>query len=105
VAEGRIVKLAYHAASLDNFDDLKHTVKERSIALTDDAGGDATSTESLMDVQTSARKGPHMSFNTTKKKLTRNELKERETHRCLRHLQWLRSPKCTPKLPDTDDEA
>jgi len=40
-----------------------------------------------------------------KKKLTRNELKEREARRRLRHIEWLNSPKGTPHPVDTDDEA
>ncbi|KAF3901602.1 hypothetical protein ABW21_db0204384 [Orbilia brochopaga] len=40
-----------------------------------------------------------------KKKLTRNEMKEREARRRLRQLEWLSSPKGTPKPVDTDDEA
>lgn len=39
-----------------------------------------------------------------KKKLTRNELKEREVRRRLRYIEWLNSPKGTPRYPDTDDE-
>lgn len=39
-----------------------------------------------------------------KKKLTRNQLKEREARRRLRHIAWLSSPKGTPHPPDTDDE-
>lgn len=40
-----------------------------------------------------------------KKKLTRNEQKERDSRRRLRYLDWLNSPKGTPKPEDTDDEA
>ena len=40
-----------------------------------------------------------------KKKMTRAQLKEREARRRLRHIEWLNSPKGTPKPPDTDDEA
>ncbi|KAF2157346.1 ABC transporter domain-containing protein [Myriangium duriaei CBS 260.36] len=40
-----------------------------------------------------------------KKKLTRAQLKEREARRRLRHIEWLNSPKGTPKPVDTDDEA
>lgn len=40
-----------------------------------------------------------------KKKLTRAQLKEREARRRLRHIEWLNSPKGTPKPADTDDEA
>lgn len=39
-----------------------------------------------------------------KKKMTRNELKEREVRRRLRYLEWLNTPKGTPRPPDTDDE-
>jgi elongation factor 3 len=40
-----------------------------------------------------------------KKKMTRAQLKDRESRRRLRHIEWLNSPKGTPKPPDTDDEA
>ncbi|KAF8472548.1 P-loop containing nucleoside triphosphate hydrolase protein [Kalaharituber pfeilii] len=39
-----------------------------------------------------------------KKKLTRAQLKEREVRRRLRYIEWLNSPKGTPRPPDTDDE-
>lgn len=39
-----------------------------------------------------------------KKKLNRNQMKERESRRRLRHIEWLNSPKGTPKPADTDDE-
>lgn len=38
------------------------------------------------------------------KKLTRHEVKERDVRRRLRHIEWLSSPKDTPKPEDTDDE-
>jgi elongation factor 3 len=41
---------------------------------------------------------------TRKKKMTRNEKKAREERRRLRHINWLSSPKGTPKPVDTDDE-
>ena len=40
-----------------------------------------------------------------KKKLTRAQQKEREARRRLRHIEWLNSPKGTPRPVDTDDEA
>ncbi|KAG0126874.1 P-loop containing nucleoside triphosphate hydrolase protein [Tuber indicum] len=40
-----------------------------------------------------------------KKKYTRAQLKEREVRRRLRYLEWLNSPKGTPKPADTDDES
>lgn len=41
---------------------------------------------------------------TRKKKMTRNEKKLREERRRLRHIEWLSSPKGTPKPVDTDDD-
>lgn len=40
-----------------------------------------------------------------KKKMTKKEMKDRESRRRLRHIEWLNSPKGTPHPPDTDDEA
>ena len=39
-----------------------------------------------------------------KKKMTRNEKKAQEERRRLRYIEWLNSPKGTPKPPNTDDE-
>ncbi|ANZ76813.1 BA75_03815T0 [Komagataella pastoris] len=39
-----------------------------------------------------------------KKKMTRNEKKAQEERRRLRHIEWLSSPKGTPKPVNTDDE-
>ena len=42
-----------------------------------------------------------------KKKMTKKQVKEREVRRRLRYIEWLNSPKGTPKPPDSgaDDEA
>lgn len=42
---------------------------------------------------------------TRKKKMTRNEKKLQAERRRLRHIEWLSSPKGTPKPPDTDEES
>lgn len=39
-----------------------------------------------------------------KKKMTRNEKKAQAERRRLRHIEWLSSPKGTPKPPDSDEE-
>ncbi|KAK4186317.1 P-loop containing nucleoside triphosphate hydrolase protein [Podospora australis] len=50
--------------------------------------------------------GEAMKFRARKKKkMTKKELKDREARRRLRHIDWLNSPKGTPKPVDTDDEA
>lgn len=41
---------------------------------------------------------------TRKKKMTRNEKKLQAERRRLRYLEWLNTPKGTPRPPDTDDE-
>lgn len=41
---------------------------------------------------------------TRKKKMTRNDKKLQAERRRLRHIEWLSSPKGTPKPMDTDDE-
>lgn len=41
---------------------------------------------------------------TRKKKMTRNDKKLQAERRRLRHIEWLSSPKGTPKPADTDDE-
>lgn len=41
---------------------------------------------------------------TRKKKMTRNDKKLQAERRRLRHIEWLSSPKGTPKPVDTDDE-
>lgn len=41
---------------------------------------------------------------TRKKKMTRNEKKAQAERRRLRYIEWLSSPKGTPKPVDTDDE-
>lgn len=54
--------------------------------------------EDAGDMEFKARK-------SKKKKFTKKQLKEREVRRRLRYLEWLNSPKGTPKPVDTDDEA
>ncbi|KAI9752351.1 MAG: isocitrate lyase 1 [Chaenotheca gracillima] len=70
-------------------------------------GSSAVSSASASAVNSGAEDGGDMMFKKKKKrtKLTRNQLKEREVRRKLRHIDWLNSPKGTPHPPDTDDEA
>ena len=56
-------------------------------------------------VNSEAEGGDDMKFRARKKKkLTKKQLKDREARRRLRHIEWLNSPKGTPKPKDTDDE-
>jgi len=53
----------------------------------------------------SGDEGGEMKFKAKKKKkMTRAQMKDREVRRRLRHIEWLNSPKGTPKPPDSDDD-
>ncbi|ODV94938.1 hypothetical protein PACTADRAFT_50781 [Pachysolen tannophilus NRRL Y-2460] len=62
---------------------------------------EATSTKKRVDDDDSPA---NIKVRIRKKKMTRNEKKLQEERRRLRHIEWLSSPKGTPKPVDTDDE-
>lgn len=101
VADGRIVSRTNHAVASDRFEDsATNSPKPSSTAATSAATSAAASaansgTEDTGELKFKAKK---------KKKMTRAQLKERDARRRLRHLEWLSTPKGTPKPPDTDDE-
>ena len=101
VADGRIVSRTSGAVASDRFEDSatnspKPASTTANSTVTSAAASAANSgAEDTGELKFKAKK---------KKKLTRAQLKERETRRRLRHLEWLSSPKGTPKPPDTDDE-
>jgi len=102
VADGKIVKRTNNAISLDRFEDSATNSPQpgstaaNSTATSVNASAANSGAEDQGELKFKAKK---------KKKLTRAQLKERETRRRLRHLEWLQSPKGTPHPPDTDDEA
>ncbi|KAA8910375.1 hypothetical protein TRICI_004173 [Trichomonascus ciferrii] len=67
----------------------------------DDSSNPSTANNSDADNDSPA----NIKVKKKKKKLTRNEMKEREARRRLRYIEWLNTPKGTPRPPDTDDEA
>ncbi|KXS10571.1 hypothetical protein M427DRAFT_36950 [Gonapodya prolifera JEL478] len=68
-------------------------------AVDDSAFEDGSGSDSIEQLKTAVEKrGPK------KKRLTRNELKEREVRRRLRHIQWLASGKMGEKPEDTDSD-
>ncbi|RAH63322.1 hypothetical protein BO85DRAFT_444615 [Aspergillus piperis CBS 112811] len=101
VADGRIVSRTNTAISLDRFEDsAASSPQPGSTAVNSTATSAAASA-----VNSGAEEQGELKFKAKKKKkLTRAQLKEREARRRLRHLEWLQSPKGTPKPPDTDDE-
>ncbi len=88
VADGKMIQKGKVAVKSDRFEDSKNaTSGEESSAVTD--------ADSPLNIKVKKPK---------KKKMTRKELKEREVRRRLRHIEWLNTPKGTPKPVDTDDE-
>ncbi|KAK0726873.1 P-loop containing nucleoside triphosphate hydrolase protein [Lasiosphaeria miniovina] len=105
VNDGRVTHRGTAAISLDRFDDSKPASAVTS----------GLNTPNMSSVQSSAVNSgvedngitdENMKFRARKKKkMTKKEVKEREVRRRLRQIDWLNSPKGTPKPLDTDDEA
>jgi elongation factor 3 len=102
VADGRVTHKGHLAVALDRFEDSRPGSSNVSSAVSS-----ATASAAASAVNSEAEGGKDdMKFRSRKKKkMTRAQLKEREVRRRLRHIEWLNSPKGTPKPPDTDDEA
>lgn len=88
VQDGQLIHKGKASVASDRFDDSTPSTTQSS-AVNSDADNDSPA---------------NIKIKKKKKKLTRNELKEREVRRRLRHIEWLNSPKGTPKPSDTDDE-
>ncbi|KAB8232057.1 putative mRNA-nucleus export ATPase (Elf1) [Aspergillus alliaceus] len=101
VADGRIVARTNTGVALDRFEDSATNSPQ-----TGTAANSTTTSAAASAVNSGAEEQGELKFKARKKKkMTRAQLKERETRRRLRHIEWLNSPKGTPKPPDTDDEA
>ncbi|KAH0559775.1 hypothetical protein GP486_003707 [Trichoglossum hirsutum] len=97
VADGRVTHKGHLAVIPDRFEDSR---PGSSVA------SSVVSSATASAVNSGEEDTGDMKFKTKKKKkLTRNQLKEREVRRKLRHIEWLNSEKGTPRPPDTDDEA
>lgn len=113
VLDGRVAHRGHAAVALDRFEDSSKPGSAvasgiNSPALTQSQGGSVVSSavNSGAEDNGTGVTGESMKFRARKKKkMTKKELKEREVRRRLRHIEWLNSPKGTPRPPDTDDEA
>ncbi|KIW09152.1 uncharacterized protein PV09_00088 [Verruconis gallopava] len=110
VADGRLTHKGHVGISLDRFEDSRPGSSAVSSAMASAAGSPLSSavpSAAASAVNSEDEKPADMKFKAKKKKtkLTRAQLKEREVRRRLRYIEWLNSPKGTPKPPDTDDEA
>ncbi|KAK7203260.1 P-loop containing nucleoside triphosphate hydrolase protein [Myxozyma melibiosi] len=91
VADGRVTHKGTAVVANDRFED---SSAAPSAAPSEAPSEDVTDDSSPANIKIKAKK----------KKLTRNQLKERDARRRLRHIAWLSSPKGTPHPPDTDDD-
>lgn len=86
-------------------DNARFADSNASSAAGSELNSEANSGASTPAATTDADDSPaNIKIKKKKKKLTRNEVKAREVRRRLRYLEWLNSPKGTPKPVDTDDE-
>ncbi|OJJ97527.1 hypothetical protein ASPACDRAFT_123456 [Aspergillus aculeatus ATCC 16872] len=100
IADGRIVGRTSNAVALDRFEDSATSTPQPGST----AANSTTTSAAASAVNSGAEEGELKFKARKKKKMTRAQIKEREARRRLRHLEWLQSPKGTPKPPDTDDE-
>lgn len=109
VYDGRVAHRGAAAAALDRFEDSSKPAS----AITSGLNTPVPSSSAVSSAVNSGAEdngtgvtGESMAFRAKKKKkMTKKELKEKEVRRRLRHIEWLNSPKGTPKPLDTDDEA
>lgn len=108
VADGRLTQKGHLAVSLDRFEDSRpgssmasSNVSSAAASALSSAVGSPSGSAAVSEAE-----GGDMKFKAKKKKkMTRQQLKDREVRRRLRHIEWLNSPKGTPHPVDTDDEA
>ncbi|KAL2007410.1 hypothetical protein VTN00DRAFT_8848 [Thermoascus crustaceus] len=101
IADGRVVSRTNNAVSLDRFEDSQTATPNPASTV----ASSAVSSAAPSAANSGAEDAGELKFKAKKKKkLTRAQLKERETRRRLRHLEWLSAPPGTPRPPDTDDE-
>jgi elongation factor 3 len=101
VVDGRLTQKSHLGVDLSRFED-------HGSGASSTAASSVASSATASAVNSGAEDGGEMKFKSKggkKKKLTRNQMKEREVRRKLRHITWLSSPKGTPHPVDTDDEA
>lgn len=113
VQDGRVAHRGTSAAALDRFEDSITSPGASKPASAFNSGlntpipsSSAVSSAVNSGAEDNGVTGESMKFRAKKKKkLTKKELKEKEARKRLRHIEWLNSPKGTPKPLDTDDEA
>ncbi|KAJ5139403.1 Armadillo-like helical [Penicillium bovifimosum] len=102
IADGRVVSRTNNAVSLDRFED---SAANSPSGPGTPATGSAVTSAAPSAVNSGDEGAGDLKFRAKKKKkMTRAQQKEREIRRRLRYIEWLNSPKGTPKPADSDDE-
>ena len=108
VDNGRLTQKGYLAVSLDRFEESSRpgsSLASSAVASSNvSSAAPSTNGTPAGSAQVSEAEGDMKFKAKKKKKLTRAQLKDRETRRRLRHIEWLNSPKGTPHPKDSDDE-
>lgn len=105
VADGAVTHRIISQALTERFEDSRPGSGVASAVVSTAASSNVSSAVNS-GVEDNAANGDPLNFKSKKKKkMTKKELKEREVRRRLRHIEWLNSPKGTPRFPDTDDES
>ncbi|KAJ0425266.1 P-loop containing nucleoside triphosphate hydrolase protein [Aspergillus carlsbadensis] len=106
IADGRITARTNTAISLDRFEDSAASSPQPGSTAASSVVNSAAASAAASAANSGAEDQGELKFRARKKKkMTRAQVKEREARRRLRHIEWLNSPKGTPKPVDTDDEA
>lgn len=99
VENGEVIQKGTAAVDTKRFEDQVDDSSEL------DGGQESTTTSPAPKRRDDDNDSPaNIKVRQRKKKMTRNEKKLQAERRRLRHLEWLSSPKGTPKPVDTDDE-
>ncbi|RMD40206.1 hypothetical protein DV735_g4925, partial [Chaetothyriales sp. CBS 134920] len=109
VADGRLTHKGHLAVDLSRFEQspLPGGSSLASSTAVSSAAASAAASATASPAASGVEDNSDMKFKARlkkKKKLTRAQLKDREVRRRLRHIEWLNSPKGTPRPKDSDDE-
>jgi elongation factor 3 len=104
VADGRVTHKGHLAVHADRFDNDSRPGSSVASSVVSSAVPSAVGTPDMSEAEGAGAKDDMKFKAKKKKKMTRAQQKEREVRRRLRHIEWLNSPKGTPRPADTDDE-
>ncbi|KAK5133123.1 hypothetical protein LTR08_008147 [Meristemomyces frigidus] len=108
VEAGRLTQKGHLAVNMDRFEDNSRpgssAVSSAFASSNVSSAAPSTNGTPSASAQVSDAEGDMKFKAKKKKKLTRQQVKDSEVRRRLRHIEWLNSPKGTPHPPDSDAE-